>query len=213
MTLPFTVEEFFEVMRAYNEGVWPAQLGLAAVGSASVALLALRGEFASRAISAGLALLWAWAALAYHLGYFYHVNPAAPLFAALFLVGAALFAWHGVVRGRLRFERFDAQSALGGVLIAYALLVYPALAIALGHAYPQMATFGLPCPTTIFTLGLAAFLRPPVPGSVLLAPLAWVLIGSQAALLFGMYEDLGMLAAGAAGVWFAFGRFRQARRA
>ena len=213
MTLPFTVEEFFDVMRAYNEGVWPAQLGLAAVGGASVALLALRGELASRAISAGLALLWAWAALAYHLGYFYDVNPAAPLFAALFLVGAALFAWQGVVRGRLRFERFDTQSALGGVLIAYALLVYPTLAIALGHGYPQMPTFGLPCPTTIFTLGLAAFLRPPVPRSVFLAPLAWVLIGSQAALLFGMYEDLGMLAAGAAAVWFAFGRLRDARRA
>jgi hypothetical protein len=212
MTLPFTPEQFFDVMARYNGDVWPAQLALHAVAVACVALLAVRGALASRLICAALALLWAWGGIAYHFMYFSDVNPAAGLFGALFLGAAGAFAWEGVVRARLHFTLAEnGRSALGFVLLAYALLVYPLLALVFGHVYPRMPTFGLPCPTTIFTLGMLAFLRPPFPRQVLVPPLVWIAIGSQAALLFGVYEDLGLLAAGVAGLWFAFEPFRQAR--
>ena len=54
---------------------------------------------------------WAWSALAYHAAFFTRINPAAWLFAALFLVQATAFFWSGVVRGaclvrsRVRTER------------------------------------------------------------------------------------------------------------
>jgi hypothetical protein len=73
----------------------------------------------------------------------------------------------------------------------------------LGRAFPQIPTFGLPCPTTIFTIGMLAFLSSPFPRYVFAIPIAWALVGTQAALLFGIYEDLGLLAAGLAGLWLA----------
>lgn len=210
MSLPFTPDEFLGVFGRYNEAVWPAQLVLHMMSVACVAALPLRGKLASRLICAALALLWAWAGLAYHLQYFADINPAAWLFAALFVAGAAIFAWEGVLHGRLRFAFADTpRCALGFGLLAYALLVYPLLSISLGHAYPTMPTFGLPCPTTIFTIGMLAFLGAPYPRYVLAVPLGWVVIATQAAFLFGMYEDLGLLAAGVAGIWFVFDRPRK----
>lgn len=207
MALPFTREQFFEVFIRYNEGLWPAQFALYAVALAALALVLARHRHAGRTASAVLALLWAWMAVAYHWAYFREVNPAATVFSAAFLLAAALFAWHGVVRSKLQFAwALDARSAAGLLLVAYGLVFYPALAWLLGHRYPAMPTFGLPCPTTLFTLGLLTLMRPPYPRSVFIVPLAWVLVGVQAVFLFGLYEDIGLLAAGAAGAWLLFQR-------
>ena len=202
MTLPFTTAQFFQVMQRYNDAVWPAQVLLTLAAILSVALLWTDVRHRSVLISAALALLWAWSGLVYHLGFFYAVNRAAALFGALFLAGAAAFAWYGVARGRLHFELVRSKRvAVGLGLIAYALVVYPELAAALGHAYPRMPTFGLPCPLTIFSIGLLAFLAPPYPRMVLIVPLAWSVVAMQAAFLFGMFEDLGLLPAALAGAW------------
>lgn len=48
--------------------------------------------------------------------------------------------------------------ALAGIaLIADALVLYPVWSAYSGHSYPETATFGLPCPTTIFTIGVLCF--------------------------------------------------------
>lgn len=201
MSLPFTRAEFFDVFVRYNEAVWPLQAAFYALALAGLALAFSRGRHAGRAIALILALLWAWMGAVYHLGYFRPVNPAAVLFGAVFLAGAAAFAWEGGVRNRLRF---GAKSAVGYLLLGYALVAYPLLAVLFGHAYPAMPTFGLPCPTTIFTIGTLALLRPPYPGYVFVVPVLWTLVGVQGALLLGVYEDLGLIAAGAAGAWLAF---------
>lgn len=205
MAPPFSREQFFEVFTRYNDAVFPAQFVLYALALVALGLVLARQRHAGRAASAVLALLWAWMALVYHLVYFREVNAAATLFGAAFLLAAVLFAWQGLVRGKLHFaSALDARSAAGLLLVAYGLALYPALAWLLGHRYPAMPTFGLPCPTTIFTLGLLTLLRPPYPRSVFIVPLAWVLVGVQAVFLFGLYEDLGLLAAGAAGAWLLF---------
>lgn len=205
MSLPFTRTEFFEVFVRYNEGVWPAQIVLYALAIAALGLVFARRGQSGRLIAAILALLWLWMGAVYHLAYFRPINPAAGLFGGVFLLGAAAFAWEGVVRGRLRFDpRIRAQSGIALALLAYALVVYPLLARLLGHGYPAMPTFGLPCPTTIFTLGMLALLRPPYPGYVLAVPVLWTLVGVQGALLLGVYEDFGLIFAGAAGLWLGF---------
>lgn len=82
-------------------------------------------------------------------------------------------------------------------LILFSLLVYPALGWVLGHRYPASPSFGLPCPTTIFTIGLLMFAKAPVPWSVYVVPLLWAAVGSTAAVTLGVYQDLGLLVAGA----------------
>ncbi|MGH8732319.1 MAG: DUF6064 family protein [Burkholderiales bacterium] len=203
MNLPFTRPQFFEAFASYNEDVMPLQVALV-----------VRRPDSDRVISAILAGLWAWMAIVYHLLYFREINPAATLFGAAFLAAAAIFAWTGVVRRRLVFDcESRARRITGHALIAYALVGYPLLSAMLGREFPEMPTFGLPCPTTIFTLGMLAFLSAPFPRYAFAIPIAWSLIGAQAAFLLGVYEDLGLLAAGLAGVWLAFDPPAKVKRA
>jgi hypothetical protein len=202
--LPFTAQEFFEVFRRYNEAIWPLQVVLNALAIGALALVLRPRRHSGRVISGSLALLWTWVAVVYQFGFFRPINPAAGLFGALFLLGAAAFAWEGMVRGRLRFEcGATARCAAGFALAAYALLAYPVLSYLAGREASEIASFGLPCPTTIFTIAMLAFLKAPYPRWVFVAPLLWALIGGQAAWLLGVYEDFGLLVAGIAGAWFA----------
>lgn len=197
MQLPFTIAQFFEVMSQYNRAVWPMQYGLYFSALLAVALLVWRRDYSDRVISVILSLLWLWTGIAYHLMFFTSINPAAFIFAAIYLAGAAAFFRAGMLKKQMRFNSTDPfRRVTGIILLIYSLLIYPLLSTFLGHAYPYMPTFGLPCPTTIFSVGMLCFLARPYPRYILLAPLAWSAIGTQAAFLFGVYQDLGLLVAG-----------------
>ena len=197
MNLPFTPEQFFQVFALYNRGVWPMQFVLNAFALACIALLFHSSATASRGISLMLSLLWVWVAIAYHFAFFSRINPAAWLFGALFLAGGLVFAWLGVVQARLQFRPpAGGRGVLGSALLLYALLVYPLLGYMFGHRYPQAPTFGLPCPTTIFTIGLLLLAVRPLPRLAFLMPVLWAAVGSFAPFQLGALEDLGLLAAG-----------------
>ena len=197
MSLPFSHEQFFDVFRRYNEAVWPSQVVLTLLALGAVALLFFPGR--GRLVAAILAGLWTWMAISYHFAFFRAINPAATLFGVAFLAGAAAFGW-----SKLRFAwPGAARGAFGTALIVYALVGYPVLGAMLGQRYPAAPTFGLPCPTTLFTAGMLLFLEAPYPRHVLIVPLVWALIGSQAAVLLGVPQDLGLLAAAVALVWLA----------
>jgi hypothetical protein len=199
MNLPFDTGQFFGVFARYNEAVWPAQFALMLVALAILVLLGLRREWADRTICALLAGLWAWMAVVYHIGFFAAINPAALLFGIAFLVGAGTLAWSGAVRGLVRFDNRALSSRVGGyALIAFALVLYPLATFALGQRYPAIPTFGLPCPTTVFTLGVLALQRAPCRFDVLAVPLLWTLVSSQAAWRLEVYQDFGLLAAAVA---------------
>ena len=105
---------------------------------------------------------------------------------------------------RLQFDAAgDWRTFAAFVLAGYALVVYPLLAPMLGRDMAEGASFGLPCPVTIFTLGMLGLARRPFPRSVFVVPVLWALIGVQAAWLFGAYEDLGLAVAALAALWFA----------
>ena len=138
----------------------------------------------------------AWAAIAYHAALFSRINPAAWLFAVLFLVEAGLLLWFGVARRRLQFSHgYAMQERVGYALIAYGLL-YPLIVLADGHAYPRAPTFGVPCPTTIVTVGFLMLASRPVPPIVALVPLMWTVVAGSAAFALGMHADLALLVAG-----------------
>lgn len=201
MQLPFTVDAFYGVFREYNETIWPAQLLLTGLALAAIVLAIRPQRWSGIAISGILAFLWAWLALAYHLAFFARINPMAYVFSAVSMLGALAFLWQGVIRRRLRFEwTGGARAITGSALIVFALVVYPIWSWYAGHRYPAMPTFGLPCPTTIFAIGMLAFLAVPYPRSVLAVPVLWCFVGAQAAFLLGVPQDLGLIVAGAVGV-------------
>ena len=210
MRLPFTTEQFLDVFARYNEAVWPAQWLLLALALAAVALAFRESPSAGRWVAAILAALWLWMAAAYHLAFFRAINPAAVAFAALFVVQALLLAWAGVWRGRIASGQRSRPALVAGLsLVAYALVLYPAFGLALGHRWPAMPTFGLPCPTTIFTLGVLLLAAPAAPRVLLVIPLLWAAIGTSAAMQLGMREDFGLVAAGVVTVLVTMLRHRR----
>lgn len=213
MTLPFTPAQFFEVFARYNAAVWPAQFALGTLAVASVLLVLLAPARAGRVVAWILALLWAWVGIVYHLAYFAAINPAAPLFAAIALAGAVAFAWIGGVRGRLVFERGSpGRKRFGVVIVVFALLLYPALGAMLGHRYPAAPTFGLPCPTTLFTFGMLLMASDRLPWTLVVAPLIWAFVGATAAIALGVLEDLALLVVAGAGLWLLFRPARALQR-
>lgn len=193
MRPPFTAVQFFGVFTRYNEALWPAPLVLLALGCALV-LVAYLAPQRSRLVVGGLAVLWAWSAVAFHFAFFSTVTSAAYLYGVLFLAQAALLAWHGLHTRRLHVAApLDRPARIvGGALALYALIGYPLVAVLLGQRYPAQPTFGLPCPTTILTFALVAWCMRPVPWSLLVIPIGWTLVATSAAVSFGVGEDFAL---------------------
>ncbi len=197
MTLPFTSEQFLSVFAEYNTAVWPAQIVLNAIALAAIGLALWPSRHSSRLISLILGLFWSWMGAVYHWAYFAAINPVAVIFGALFLLEGTLFLWMGAIRNRIDF-RFapNARGRAGGLIILYALVIYPVLGTLLGHTYPQNPTFGLPCPTTIFTFGMLLWAERALPKLLLVIPALWAVIGFSAAFQLGILEDTGLLLSG-----------------
>jgi hypothetical protein len=196
MNPPFSQSEFFAVFAAYNSAIWPVQLLLAGLGVLVVGVALRPRPWSGRVATWILAMLWIWMGLVYHFGFFRAINPAAGFFAAGFVLEGVLLAVVGGVRGRLDVRFQPTPQGLGGaLLVGYALIGYPLLASLLGQQFPATPTFGLPCPTTIFTLGVLLWLQRPAPVFLLIIPLAWSVIGTAAALQLDVREDFGLLVA------------------
>jgi hypothetical protein len=71
------------------------------------------------------------------------------------------------------------------------------------HDWPGVPTFGVPCPTTLFTAGCLLAAVRPAPRRLIVIPVLWSLLGGSAALLLGVTLDLILFAAAAALVVFA----------
>lgn len=194
MRLPFSAGQFFDVLAEYNQATWPMPIVWMLAALAGVAMLFVHGGW-DRALGWLLAALWAWMAVAYHFSYFTRINPAAWWFGAFFLLGAGVFI-RQASRGNLRFGRpVTFSHGVGMLLIAYALIGYPLVAAVAGQTYPRVPTFGLPCPTTIFTLGCLLLARRPVSAWLFAVPVCWSFVGTVAAVKLGVVEDYGLLVA------------------
>jgi hypothetical protein len=191
--VPFTAEELLDTFARYNAALWPMTAVLSALAMMAAALATTSEPVFHRAIAVVLGLLWAWTAIAFHIAYFADINPAALPFGALFLAQAFLLARAGLRGPGLEFQLAgDLRGALAVALVGYALFGYPIVSRALGHLYPATPTFGLPCPTTMFTVGMLLTARR-CPPHLVMIPAAWSLIGWSAAWRLGMAEDHGLL--------------------
>jgi hypothetical protein len=213
--LPFTVDEFFNVFRLYNEALWPAHIALTVLAVAGIALSVRQHAGDLRWVSAILALLWLWMAVAYHATFFRTVNPAAWLFAGAFALQGLLFArqaWRRASSPVVRPASSHPRAVIAIALVTYALVVYPIIGWIVGHRYPASPTFGVPCPTTIYTLGVLVWWAPLARWGLLLIPVAWSVVSVSAATRLGVPEDWGLPVAAALAVAAVFlGHLRPAR--
>jgi Family of unknown function (DUF6064) len=200
VTPPFTPSEFLGVFAAWNAAIWPLQIGAYAIGGLVLAALFARRGPVTRLALGALGILWGIVGIGYHRMFFATINPAAWLFAALFVVESGLLlraAWRGADL-TLSVGR-DLSSAVGAAILVYVVVVYPVLAAWAGHGSMAGPMFGVaPCPLTLFTLGMLMMARGRAVLWLSVLPILWSLIGVAAALQLGIPEDLGMPLAGLA---------------
>ncbi len=206
MNLPFTTDQFLDVFKTYNLTIWPAQIFLVLLALLLILALFKKNSYTDKLISFGLAVLWLWMGIVYHYKFFTKINNAAYIFGTFFVIQAGLFLFFGVVKSKLIFNYKNNLTIIISILFfIYALIFYPLLGYQLGHIYPSTPTFGLPCPTSIFTFGIILLLekRKII---IFIIPVLWSIIGFTAALKLGIYQDIGLLIAGIISVLILFSK-------
>jgi len=197
MKIPFSQDQFFSVFEAYNLSLWPIQILFYGLGVVCIVVMVKNGLKYSRMLFSVLSFFWLWMGVVYHILYFSSINTAAYLFGFVFIIQGLAFFYFGVIREKIKFNfNLELSGIIGLVLIVYALAAYPVISYFVGHIYPRSPTFGVPCPTTIFTFGLLLHSTTRVPWFIVLIPLLWSLIGLSAALNLSVNEDFGLPVAG-----------------
>jgi hypothetical protein len=195
MKLPFTTEQFLEVFRRYNTTFYPLQAVFLLIAVYAIFVLGRNKSNSGKIVTAILAVFWLWMGLAYHIAFFSSINKAAYIFGSLFILEGILL----LIYGCLNQPAFTFQKNVAGIasvlLLIYALVIYPIIGYFLGHRYPYSPTFGLPCPTTIFTIAVFLLAEKRLPFYIVLIPLLWCAVGFSAAFSMGIYEDSGLIVA------------------
>jgi len=200
MNLPFSLADFLNVFKDYNHSVFPLHIVFYLIAFLCIYLLFTGNKNTTRIISITLAFLWLWMGIVYHIIFFSAINKLAYVFGGFFILQGIMFAGCGLIRKKISFEYTKSiYNYIGIIFLLYALIIYPVLGYKLGHAYPYSPTFGLPCPTTIFTFGILLFANKKMPIHLLVIPLLWSIIGFTAALNLTIYEDIGLIVAGVTG--------------
>ncbi len=197
MKTPFITTQFLEVFCDYNETVYPMQVLLYLMAAFAAFLTIMKKPKSGKTISLILAFFWLWMGVAYHGVFFSAINKLAYVFEIVFIIQGILFLLFGVLKGKISFQyNHDIYGITGWLLIVFALFIYPLLWSLGNHAYPYSPTFGLPCPTTIFTFGLILLSDRKFPIVLLVIPFLWSVLGINAALNFGILEDWSLIIAG-----------------
>lgn len=195
MKLPFDTTEFFRIFGLYNMAVWPLQVLMYVLTLVALFLLWKRRPGAVQMAYYLLAGLWLVNGIGYHLLFFSKINPPALVFGALFIVQAGIFAWQGWKNRAAQPEWSPGRTTTSLIIIFYALLFYSLIGYSVGHRYPEAPVFGVaPCPSTIFTFGMLLLLSVRLRWFVYGIPVLWMLVGTSAAFVLGVREDLGLAA-------------------
>ena len=188
-------------------------VGLYLISGVAIYLALKPHSKSDKIISIILAFFWLWMGIVYHFIFFTAINQAAYLFGAFFIIQGILFLVFGVFQNKLSFHyRSDKYGITGMSLIVFALIIYPILGYFFGHIYPSSPTFGLPCPTTIFTFGFLLLNVKKCPLTILIIPFIWSVIGFMAAFQFGILEDSALIAASLITVFLLIYRNRKLKK-
>lgn len=199
---PFTVKEFLDIFAQYNQAIEPMQIVMYILGLGSIFLVMKENKYSNKLILAVLSFMWLWMGMVYQIKFFSSINKAAFVFGIFFIIQGLVFLYWGLIKEQIKFQLTrDLAGYIGGLLIVYALVIYPIIGSLLGHSYPYSPCFGVaPCPTTIFTFGMLLWTNKKFAKSILFIPLMWSMIGFTAAIKLGIKEDIGLLAAGVVSV-------------
>lgn len=196
MKLPFTTEEFFNVIEKYNLTIFPFQLIILLLGIVCLFLLHSKLSAKDKLIGIYLGVLWIWIGVAYHLVYFTVINKAAFLFGGIFILQGLFILFSTFVTNRLIFAfTLQTKDYLGYFFILYGLIIYPIISCFAEGSFERTIVMGLPCPSTIFTFGFFILTNNKFPKYLLIIPSLWAILGLSAAIKIGVFQDVMILIA------------------
>jgi Family of unknown function (DUF6064) len=168
----FSSHAYYRLIELYNTAIWPAQIVALLLGVA-ILVLVRRGS-SGRWVAILLAACWLWIALAFHAARYARLNTAAPYFAWMFGIEAALL----VVLSRMTFQGpFDIQGRIGLAIFLFALVVMPLAAPLLSRGWRAAEVFGMaPDPTAVGTLGILLVSRVKRRWPLMVLPAAWCVV-------------------------------------
>jgi hypothetical protein len=211
----FSARAYYRLFELYNAAIWPAQVLAIVLGLAVLELARRGGVMSRRWTPAILAACWLWVGLAFHAARYATLNTAAPAFAWLFGLEAALLFGIGVAAGRMSFDRpAGAAGRVGLAIFLFALFVLPFASPVLGRGWRAAEIFGVaPDPTAIGTLGILLLARAKARWLLMIVPAAWCVV--TGAILYTLKSPdfwIAPLAAAIAVVLAAWPRRRWASR-
>ena len=87
------------------------------------------------------------------------------------------------------------QAYLGYFFILYGLIIYPVVGYLIEPNLSRTISVGLPCPTLILTFGFLLLCDKKFSKYLLIIPSLWAIIGINAVIKLGVYQDSMMLIA------------------
>jgi hypothetical protein len=96
----------------------------------------------------------------------------------------------------------EAKVYFGVFFAIFGLIIYPVAGLFIHGTSAPVISLGLPCPTTIFTLGFFMLANSKFPKYLLIIPSLWAVIGLSAAINFGVYQDFMILIAASFAIYF-----------
>jgi hypothetical protein len=176
--LMFSSRTWYRLIEQYNGAYWPLHLATLLLGLGIVVVVTRQPAWQGRAIIGLLAVLWAWVAVAFLWHRFATISTAATWFAAAFILQALLLAWAGPRKNYLTFSwQPGVRQYLGMVLLAFALLGYPLIAVASARGVAQAEVFGMmPDPTVVGTIGALLLAQGRWRRRLLAIPMVWCLV-------------------------------------
>ncbi len=193
MKTPFTTEQFFHVIEQYNSTVFPFQIVLIILGIIGVVFIHTNKKKHNNLITGFLSFLWLWSGILYHVVFFTDINVAAYGFGAIFILQGMFFLIE-LRRGKLEYSFVkNSRSYFGYFFVVYSLIIYPLISFLMADNSAETISLGLPCPTTIMTFGFLMLTSNKLSKYLLIIPTIWAIIGTGAAINFGVTQDYVML--------------------
>ena len=196
MNLSVDLDQTMSVFGAYNIAIWPMQVFAYLAGLVALYSASKQTRFSNNIAAGILSFFWMWTGLVFCIFFWAPTYPIAYAFGVLFIAQGLVFLL-SAIKPRISFGAQRNQfTVVGAIFVAYAMVVYPLLGSFLGHVYPRSLPFGLvPCPTSVFTIGLLMMTDKKVPRHVLVIPAIWS-ICAVVPVVSGIYEDAGLILAG-----------------
>ena len=194
--LSFSLEEFLLVLESYNLGIWPLQI-IAYVLILLVLFISLKPtKYSAKILSAILSFFWLFTGIVFCFIYWAPSHIFGYIFGIFCTVQGLLFLY-SIIRSDITISSPDKTYTFIGILfVLYAIIGYQVFGYYLGHIYPKFFAVGLvPCPTTIFTLGIFLIINKSIPIKYFVIPLM-ISLGGFLAAYNGIYEDIGLVIAG-----------------